>query len=96
MGLGWADNVRRRLLGPAVTRTTFHALVVGGRSLARGRRRDGGGRAHSRRPLFRAELTAQQPHLRRRCDADRLVGDGPRSYMSSQPLKCEPSVPGPW
>jgi hypothetical protein len=47
----------------------------------------GGGGAHSRRPLFRSELTTQQLSLRRRCDADRLVGDGPRSYMSSQPVK---------
>jgi len=79
LGFGWADNVRGRLMGPADTRTTFHAPVVGRRSLDRGGRHAGGGGAHSRHPLFGAKLTARQTSLRRRCDAGWLVGDGPRS-----------------
>jgi hypothetical protein len=94
MGFGRAGNVLGRLVGPAVIRTTSHALVVGWCRLNRGRGRAAGGCAHSRRPLFRSELNAQQLSLRRRCDADRLVGDGPRSYIPSQPLKSEPPVPG--
>ena len=77
MGFGWADNVRGRLVGPVVIRTTSHALVVGWCSLNRGRRGAASGCAHSRRPLFQPELSAQQLNLRRRCDADRLVGDDP-------------------
>jgi hypothetical protein len=95
MGFGWADNVRGRLVGPAVTRTTSHALVVGWRSLGRGWGRAGGRCAHSRRPLFQPELSAQQFNLRRRCDADRLVGHGSRSFLPSQRLKSEPPVSGP-
>ena len=95
MGFGWADNVPGRLVGPGVTRTMCHALVAGRYSLDRGRRVAGGGGAHSRRSLFRPELTAQQLNLRWRCDAGRLVGDGPCSYMYSQLLKSEPAVTWP-
>jgi hypothetical protein len=96
MGFGWADNVCGRLVGSAVARTTCHALVVGRYSLNRGRRRASGGGAHSRRSLFRSELTAQQLNLRWRCDAGRLVGDGPCWYMYSRLLKSEHPVIWPW
>jgi len=89
MGSGWAGNVLGRLVGPAVIRTTSYALVVGWCSLNLGRRLAARGCAHSRRPLFRSELNAQQLSLRRRCDVDRLVGHGSRSRMPSQPLKSD-------
>jgi hypothetical protein len=69
--------------------------VVGRCSLDRGRRRAGGGGAHSRCPMFRSELTAQQLNLRWRCDAGRLVGDGPCWYVYSRFLKSEPPVTWP-
>jgi hypothetical protein len=96
MGFGWADHVRGRLVGPAVIGTTPNALVVGGCSVHRGRRRAGGGCAHSCHPLFGSELNAQQLNLRRRCDADRVVGDGARSDISCQPLKSGSPAPGNW
>ena len=95
MGIGWADNVRGRLVGPAVIRTTSRPPVVGWCSLSRGRRHAAGRGAHSRRPLLRSELTTQQLSLRRRCGVDRLVGDGPRPHMSSQPLKSSLQSPAP-
>jgi len=90
MGFGGADHVRGWLVGLAVMGTTSHSLVVGWCSVNRSRRCVGRGCAGSRRPLFRSELNAQQLNLRWGCNADWVVGGGPRSKMFSQPQKSEP------
>jgi hypothetical protein len=94
MEFGWADNVRGWLVGPRVTGATSDSVVDGWYGVSRGGERAGGGGAHARCPLWRAELRAEQFNLRRRCGAARLVGNDPRSSVSFRAASSGPPVPG--